>query len=99
MQNTAPINPALDYGLWPLVAGDLAKLVAASLALPAGWLSSLACCWRTACSLGAARAGELLLTHGGGRDHRKGARTDGVTKHVDLLCRVGDARVRAEGIR
>jgi len=28
---------ALDYGLWPFVAGDLAKLVAASLALPAGW--------------------------------------------------------------
>ncbi|HZP57817.1 MAG TPA: biotin transporter BioY [Dehalococcoidia bacterium] len=27
----------LDYGLWPFVAGDLAKLVAASLALPAGW--------------------------------------------------------------
>jgi biotin transport system substrate-specific component len=28
---------ALDFGLWPFVAGDLAKLVAASLALPAGW--------------------------------------------------------------
>lgn len=28
---------ALDYGLWPFIAGDLAKLVAASLALPAGW--------------------------------------------------------------
>jgi len=28
---------ALDYGLWPFVAGDLAKLVAASLAVPAGW--------------------------------------------------------------
>ncbi|MBF6599531.1 MAG: biotin transporter BioY [Dehalococcoidia bacterium] len=27
----------LDYGLWPFVAGDLAKLVAASLAVPAGW--------------------------------------------------------------
>ena len=30
-------NTALDYGLWPFVAGDLAKLVAASLAVPAGW--------------------------------------------------------------
>lgn len=30
-------STALDYGLWPFVAGDLAKLVAASLALPAGW--------------------------------------------------------------
>jgi biotin transport system substrate-specific component len=28
---------ALDYGLWPYIAGDLAKLVAASLAVPAGW--------------------------------------------------------------
>ncbi len=28
---------ALDYGLWPFIAGDLAKLVAVSLALPAGW--------------------------------------------------------------
>lgn len=28
---------ALDYGLWPFIAGDLAKLVAASLAVPAGW--------------------------------------------------------------
>lgn len=26
-----------DFGLWPFVAGDLAKLVAATLALPAGW--------------------------------------------------------------
>ncbi|HYM14338.1 MAG TPA: biotin transporter BioY [Dehalococcoidia bacterium] len=35
----APISwsTALDYGLWPFVAGDLAKLVAASLAVPAGW--------------------------------------------------------------
>ncbi|MEX2247947.1 MAG: biotin transporter BioY [Dehalococcoidia bacterium] len=30
-------DTTLDYGLWPFVAGDLAKLVAASLALPAGW--------------------------------------------------------------
>jgi len=30
-------DTALDYGLWPFIAGDLAKLVAASLALPAGW--------------------------------------------------------------
>lgn len=28
---------ALDFGLWPFIAGDLAKLVAASLAVPAGW--------------------------------------------------------------
>jgi biotin transport system substrate-specific component len=28
---------ALDYGLWPFVAGDLAKLVLAALAVPAGW--------------------------------------------------------------
>jgi biotin transport system substrate-specific component len=28
---------ALDYGLWPFIAGDLAKLVAASLVVPAGW--------------------------------------------------------------
>lgn len=28
---------ALDWGLWPFVAGDLAKLYAASLALPAAW--------------------------------------------------------------
>jgi biotin transport system substrate-specific component len=28
---------ALDYGLWPFIAGDLAKLVMASLAVPAGW--------------------------------------------------------------
>jgi biotin transport system substrate-specific component len=27
----------LDQGLWPFIAGDLAKLVAASLAVPAGW--------------------------------------------------------------
>ena len=27
----------LDYGLWPFVAGDLAKLVAAALTVPAGW--------------------------------------------------------------
>lgn len=35
----APISwsTALDYGLWPFVAGDLAKIVAVSLALPAGW--------------------------------------------------------------
>ncbi len=35
----APIswNTSLSYGLWPFVAGDLAKLVAASLAVPAGW--------------------------------------------------------------
>lgn len=30
-------STSLDYGLWPFVAGDLAKLVAASLAVPAGW--------------------------------------------------------------
>ncbi len=30
-------DTALHYGLWPFVAGDLAKLVAASLAVPAGW--------------------------------------------------------------
>ncbi len=30
-------STTLDYGLWPFVAGDLAKLVAASLAVPAGW--------------------------------------------------------------
>jgi biotin transport system substrate-specific component len=29
---------ALDYGLWPFIAGDLAKLVGASLAVPVGWL-------------------------------------------------------------
>ena len=28
---------ALDYGLWPFIAGDLAKLVAASLTVPAAW--------------------------------------------------------------
>lgn len=27
----------LDYGLWPFIAGDLAKLVAATIAMPAGW--------------------------------------------------------------
>jgi biotin transport system substrate-specific component len=30
-------STALDYGLWPFIAGDLAKIVAASLAVPAGW--------------------------------------------------------------
>ncbi len=30
-------STTLDYGLWPFIAGDLAKLVAASLAVPAGW--------------------------------------------------------------
>jgi biotin transport system substrate-specific component len=30
-------STAFDYGLWPYIAGDLAKLVAAALALPAGW--------------------------------------------------------------
>ena len=30
-------DTALEYGLWPFIAGDLAKLVAASLAVPAGW--------------------------------------------------------------
>jgi biotin transport system substrate-specific component len=30
-------HAALDNGLWPFVAGDLAKLVAAALVLPAGW--------------------------------------------------------------
>jgi biotin transport system substrate-specific component len=30
-------DTALDYGLWPFIAGDLAKIVAASLAVPAGW--------------------------------------------------------------
>ncbi len=30
-------NTTLDYGLWPFIAGDLAKLVAAALAVPAGW--------------------------------------------------------------
>lgn len=30
-------STTLDYGLWPFVAGDLAKLVAAALAVPAGW--------------------------------------------------------------
>ena len=27
----------LDFGLWPFIAGDSAKLIAATLALPAGW--------------------------------------------------------------
>lgn len=26
-----------DYGLWPFIAGDLAKLVAATIAVPTGW--------------------------------------------------------------
>ncbi|MEX0750772.1 MAG: biotin transporter BioY [Dehalococcoidia bacterium] len=30
-------DTALNYGLWPFIAGDLAKLVAASLVVPAGW--------------------------------------------------------------
>lgn len=30
-------NQTLDWGLWPFIAGDLAKLVAAALAVPAGW--------------------------------------------------------------
>jgi biotin transport system substrate-specific component len=30
-------STTLDYGLWPFIPGDLAKLVAASLVLPAGW--------------------------------------------------------------
>jgi biotin transport system substrate-specific component len=30
-------STALDYGLWPFIAGDLAKLVAASLVVPFGW--------------------------------------------------------------
>lgn len=30
-------STALDYGFWPFLAGDLAKLVAAALAVPAGW--------------------------------------------------------------
>jgi biotin transport system substrate-specific component len=30
-------STTLDYGLWPFVPGDLTKLVAAALALPAGW--------------------------------------------------------------
>jgi biotin transport system substrate-specific component len=28
---------AVDYGLWPFLAGDLAKLVVAALALPGAW--------------------------------------------------------------
>lgn len=28
---------ALDFGLWPFIAGDLAKIVAATLLIPAGW--------------------------------------------------------------
>ena len=37
--NNKPItwSTALDFGLWPFIAGDLAKVVAASLAVPAGW--------------------------------------------------------------
>jgi biotin transport system substrate-specific component len=30
-------DTAFDYGLWPFIAGDLAKIVAASLVVPAGW--------------------------------------------------------------
>ncbi len=30
-------HTTFDLGLWPFIAGDLAKLVAATLALPAGW--------------------------------------------------------------
>lgn len=30
-------STSLDYGLWPFIAGDLAKLVLAALAVPAGW--------------------------------------------------------------
>lgn len=30
-------STAFDYGLWPFIAGDLAKLVLATLALPAAW--------------------------------------------------------------
>ncbi len=30
-------STTLDYGLWPYIAGDLAKLVLAALAVPAGW--------------------------------------------------------------
>jgi biotin transport system substrate-specific component len=30
-------HAAVDNGLWPFVAGDLAKLVAAALVVPAGW--------------------------------------------------------------
>ena len=30
-------NYTFDIGLWPFVAGDLAKLVAATLVVPAGW--------------------------------------------------------------
>lgn len=30
-------STTLDYGLWPFIAGDLAKLVLAALAVPAGW--------------------------------------------------------------
>ena len=26
-----------DFGLWPFIPGDLAKLVAATLVLPGGW--------------------------------------------------------------
>jgi biotin transport system substrate-specific component len=37
MQYPATWRATLDSGLWPFIAGDLAKLVAATLALPAGW--------------------------------------------------------------
>ncbi|HXK34317.1 MAG TPA: biotin transporter BioY [Dehalococcoidia bacterium] len=30
-------STAMDYGVWPFIAGDLAKIVSASLLLPAGW--------------------------------------------------------------
>jgi len=30
-------HSTFDFGLWPFIAGDLAKLVAATLVLPAGW--------------------------------------------------------------
>lgn len=30
-------STALDYGLWPFIAGDLAKLILATLAVPAAW--------------------------------------------------------------
>jgi biotin transport system substrate-specific component len=37
MHYPATWRATLDSGLWPFIAGDLAKLVAATLALPAGW--------------------------------------------------------------
>jgi biotin transport system substrate-specific component len=37
MHYPAGWRATLDSGLWPFMAGDLAKLVAATLALPAGW--------------------------------------------------------------